>query len=161
MKVQRRALLIRALPAALAIGPINGWAQSVDAQAPDRTLSRFLYLLAPLPAFAAADYDAASRSLLDHANSLPVLKGHVKSLLQRLDAAGFMSLPLPGQQSLLKSMQASPEFRYLSNPAWGVLSHKPTWPRIGYEGASFPLGGYLHRGFDDIDWLPANAKGGQ
>ena len=28
------------------------------------------------------------------------------------------------------------------------------WKLIGYEGASFDQGGYLHRGFDDLDWLP-------
>ncbi|HKV05408.1 MAG TPA: twin-arginine translocation signal domain-containing protein [Candidatus Acidoferrales bacterium] len=27
------------------------------------------------------------------------------------------------------------------------------WPRFGYEGPSSALGGYLHRGFNDIDWL--------
>ena len=28
------------------------------------------------------------------------------------------------------------------------------WAKFGYEGPSSALGGYLHRGFDDIDWLP-------
>ena len=28
------------------------------------------------------------------------------------------------------------------------------WDLLGYEGASFDKGGYLHRGFDDLDWLP-------
>lgn len=28
------------------------------------------------------------------------------------------------------------------------------WPRFGYEGSSAEYGGYIHRGFDDIDWLP-------
>ncbi len=28
------------------------------------------------------------------------------------------------------------------------------WQVLGYEGASFDQGGYLHRGFDDLDWLP-------
>jgi hypothetical protein len=27
------------------------------------------------------------------------------------------------------------------------------WHRFGYEGSSFEYGGYLHRGFDDINWL--------
>ena len=25
---------------------------------------------------------------------------------------------------------------------------------LGYEGSSFEQGGYLHRGFNDLDWLP-------
>ena len=28
------------------------------------------------------------------------------------------------------------------------------WPKFGYEGASAEYGGYLNRGFNDIDWLP-------
>lgn len=28
------------------------------------------------------------------------------------------------------------------------------WELLGYEGASFDKGGYLDRGFDDLDWLP-------
>ena len=25
---------------------------------------------------------------------------------------------------------------------------------LGYEGASFDKGGYINRGFNDLDWLP-------
>lgn len=28
------------------------------------------------------------------------------------------------------------------------------WEVLGYEGPSFDKGGYLNRGFDDLDWLP-------
>lgn len=27
------------------------------------------------------------------------------------------------------------------------------WPKFGYEGPSSAKGGYLHRGFDDLNWL--------
>jgi hypothetical protein len=33
-------------------------------------------------------------------------------------------------------------------------NQKEIWPKFGYEGASAQLGGYIHRGFNDIDWLP-------
>jgi hypothetical protein len=33
-------------------------------------------------------------------------------------------------------------------------NQKELWPKFGYEGASAQYGGYLHRGFSDIDWLP-------
>ncbi|MGE8386089.1 MAG: tat (twin-arginine translocation) pathway signal sequence, partial [Pseudomonas putida] len=29
------------------------------------------------------------------------------------------------------------------------------YQHFGYEGASFPKGGYLMRGFNDLKWLPA------
>ena len=28
------------------------------------------------------------------------------------------------------------------------------WEALGYEGPSFEKGGYINRGFDDLDWLP-------
>ena len=35
-----------------------------------------------------------------------------------------------------------------------VYSDPGTWRALGYEGPSFAKGGYLRRGFDDLDWLP-------
>ncbi|WP_405402963.1 Twin-arginine translocation pathway signal [Paracoccus sp. Ld10] len=35
----------------------------------------------------------------------------------------------------------------------GLYNQKEVWPIFGYEGESFSQGGYLYRGFDDIDWL--------
>ena len=35
----------------------------------------------------------------------------------------------------------------------GLYNQKAIWPLFGYEGASAHLGGYLERGFDDIDWV--------
>jgi len=32
-------------------------------------------------------------------------------------------------------------------------SHPAVWALVGYPGSSAEQGGYLHRGFDDIDWL--------
>lgn len=35
----------------------------------------------------------------------------------------------------------------------GLYNQKAVWPIFGYEGSSFELGGYIDRGFDDINWL--------
>lgn len=35
-----------------------------------------------------------------------------------------------------------------------LYEDEEVWEVIGYEGPSFEKGGYLHRGFDDLDWLP-------
>jgi hypothetical protein len=35
-----------------------------------------------------------------------------------------------------------------------IYSDTGTWRALGYEGPSFAKGGYLKRGFDDLDWLP-------
>jgi hypothetical protein len=35
-----------------------------------------------------------------------------------------------------------------------LYNQQELWPKFGYEGSSAEKGGYIHRGFDDIDWLP-------
>ena len=35
----------------------------------------------------------------------------------------------------------------------GLYNQIAVWPIFGYEGESFSLGGYINRGFDDINWL--------
>ena len=35
----------------------------------------------------------------------------------------------------------------------GLYNNHDVWPKFGYEGASADKGGYIHRGFDDIDWI--------
>jgi hypothetical protein len=35
-----------------------------------------------------------------------------------------------------------------------LYNQKAVWPKFGYEGSSADKGGYIHRGFNDIDWLP-------
>ena len=35
----------------------------------------------------------------------------------------------------------------------GLYNQKAVWPIFGYEGASYEEGGYMDRGFNDINWL--------
>jgi len=35
----------------------------------------------------------------------------------------------------------------------GLYNNPNVWPKFGYEGPSSAKGGYLHRGFNDLDWL--------
>ena len=39
-------------------------------------------------------------------------------------------------------------------PGVSLYNNKEVWPKFGYEGASADKGGYINRGFNDIDWLP-------
>ena len=35
----------------------------------------------------------------------------------------------------------------------GLYDNKEVWPQLGYEGSSWEKGGYINRGFNDINWL--------
>ncbi|MDX1717823.1 MAG: gluconate 2-dehydrogenase subunit 3 family protein [Anderseniella sp.] len=56
--------------------------------------------------------------------------------------------------AILKSMQADPFFQKIrSNLVTGLYNNKEAWPLFGYPGESASQGGYIDRGFNDIDWL--------
>ena len=35
-----------------------------------------------------------------------------------------------------------------------LYNNEMAWAHFGYEGASYEMGGYFDRGFQDLDWLP-------
>lgn len=58
------------------------------------------------------------------------------------------------REAILRSVETTPFFQTLrSTMITSLYNQKEIWPLFGYEGESFSKGGYLHRGFNDIDWL--------
>lgn len=56
--------------------------------------------------------------------------------------------------ALLRTMEASDFFRAVRGGLVTALyDHEPIWPGFHYEGSSAEKGGYLRRGFDDLEWL--------
>jgi hypothetical protein len=55
---------------------------------------------------------------------------------------------------ILKSMEASPFFQKIRGSlVTGLYNNPEVWPIFGYEGESAGKGGYVDRGFNDINWL--------
>lgn len=55
---------------------------------------------------------------------------------------------------LLRAMEDSAFFqRIRGGLVTGLYNQKAVWPLFGYEGESFSQGGYIDRGFNDINWL--------
>ncbi|NKI98013.1 gluconate 2-dehydrogenase subunit 3 family protein [Novosphingobium sp. SG707] len=58
--------------------------------------------------------------------------------------------------AVLKSVETTPFFqRMRSEMITALYNQDELWAKLGYEGSSAEHGGYIHRGFNDIDWLPA------
>ena len=56
---------------------------------------------------------------------------------------------------LLKEIEQSDFFQKVRGDLIvSLYNQKEVWPRFGYEGSSAEHGGYIKRGFADIDWLP-------
>lgn len=68
----------------------------------------------------------------------------------------FPDLPEAEQVAALKRMEELPFFTTIAAEVVVNLYSQPdVWPYFGYEGPSNDKGGYLERGYDDIDWLDA------
>lgn len=59
---------------------------------------------------------------------------------------GYGNAALQAQPRLLEAVRSKAVVALYGNPR--------VWPQFGYEGPSAQHGGYLRRGFDDLDWLP-------
>ena len=59
----------------------------------------------------------------------------------------------------LTAIQSTPFFITVRVTAlYGLYGNPAIFPAFGYEGESYSEGGYLFRGFDDLDWLPEPAS---
>jgi hypothetical protein len=57
--------------------------------------------------------------------------------------------------ALLRRIEQSEFFKKVrSDLVVSLYNQKELWPKFGYEGSSAEHGGYINRGFADIDWLP-------
>jgi len=75
----------------------------------------------------------------------------------KFKAANYMAVNWEADRVvLLQGIAHTPFFAKLRGDLVVTLyNQKELWPKFGYEGSSADKGGYIHRGFDDIDWLPS------
>lgn len=92
----------------------------------------------------------------------PAIKAMLVGGVARLDqdahdAHGVAYIAVPWEEQrvvLLRASEHTVFFGKLRGDLVVSLYNQPEiWPKFGYEGSSAEYGGYLHRGFDDIDWL--------
>jgi hypothetical protein len=67
----------------------------------------------------------------------------------------FADLEADERLEAIKAIEGSDFFELVRSTAVvEVYSDQRTWQAFGYEGPSFDKGGYIDRGFNDLDWLP-------
>ena len=68
---------------------------------------------------------------------------------------GFASASEDDRVAALKKIESAPFFQSTRLKTMQVLYSNPiAYAYFGYEGEAFSKGGYLHRGFNDLRWLP-------
>ncbi len=108
--------------------------------------------------FYAASVESIDSSIANNPEMRKALEDGISALIK---AAGgdWTSINAAKQTELLQHVASEPFFQAIrGNMVVSFYDNPNIWPKFGYEGPSFSKGGYLHRGFDDIDWLPEANK---
>jgi hypothetical protein len=88
-----------------------------------------------------AEHDAAT---------LELLRQGVTAL-----GADFVKAPETERVAALQARESTPFFKAVRAATLSTLYASPlVYAYFGYEGEAFSKGGYLHRGFNDLRWLP-------
>lgn len=94
----------------------------------------------------------------DTVEAAPGIETGIAGLNAAAEAKGFASYLDIGWErdrvDILRGMEDSVFFQQIRGGlVTGLYNQKAVWPIFGYEGESFSKGGYIDRGFNDINWL--------
>lgn len=104
------------------------------------------------------EYYARAVKGYDSADSKEKITAGIQSLdvaAQSRGYADYLSVPWELERAeLLRLMESSDFFQTIrGNLVTGLYNQQEVWPLFGYEGESYSKGGYINRGFDDINWI--------
>ncbi len=123
-----------------------------------RNLVRLLRAAYPHPRFPDGPYERTADAVLAQVDASLWHRLVLTEGLTTLDAkagGAFAELDDQAALALLQKLEDAEFFRFVRGVAVVTLyDDAEVHALLGYEGPSFEKGGYLHRGFDDLDWLP-------
>jgi hypothetical protein len=123
------------------------------------TLAAFAHDLFPHPRVPSSLYDEIATRLQQQAAASPQASATLREGLMQLHRlAGSPGWPaLAGKQrdDAVRKLQGGPFFNLVRGTGVVVLYRdQRVWDLVGYGGNAIAKGGYLYRGFNDINWLP-------
>ena len=151
---------------ALVMSPGGAWAMEVKHLQPSTMatliqMARDIYphdhLADGYYAKAMIGYDEAAGNNGDLKQLLQNGVGELDSAAQAAHGGGYLSVDWEEDRvALLKSIEHEAFFQTIRGGLIiGLYNQPELWAKFGYEGPSAEEGGYIDRGFDDIDWLEA------
>lgn len=163
----RRELLGRASAASASFlvgagfiaAPDAAWAMELTALSPQTfaTLVQMARDIYPHDQVADEYYVLAVKGY-DTAEAAPGIEAGIAALNAAAQGRGFGSYLGTGWErdrvDILRGIENSPFFQQIRGGlVTGLYNQKAVWPIFGYEGESYSQGGYIERGFNDINWL--------
>jgi hypothetical protein len=168
--LDRRAFLTRSAASAIVIssGALvcmgEAWGLEVKALKPEtaRTLIKMTRDIYPHDRLADRFYAVAVKAYDEKASKDPATLANFEAGVAALDAAAkaahgvaYADIGWEEQRvALLRNVEHGAFFQGIrSDLIVSLYNQKELWPLFGYEGESASKGGYIHRGFNDIQWL--------
>ena len=110
----------------------------------------------PHDSFPVGPYERVADKILDQVDDDLWLKLALEQGLDTLEQAGLDGTQdAETAEKLLREIEEAEFFKLVrAVTVVALYDDHEVWEILGYEGESFSKGGYLHRGFDDLDWLP-------
>jgi hypothetical protein len=147
-----------ALPSSLSLL----WSSQVAAGGinPESILSLFGLVRMAYPHNVLTDvhYQSVVSALLDEASNSLETAEMIGNAMQELNnrAGGKWSDASPDQQmKAVNAISSTPFFGKVKHAAvMNLYNDHAVWEKFGYQGEAFSKGGYIHRGFNDLAWLP-------
>lgn len=161
MEIARREFI--RLAAGLALVSLGGRAGANGAAAlpsndGGKILADIVYQLFPHERLGKDVYEQVTEQLREKITQSAELTMMLDSAMEVLSGnshENWFALPESGKVEALEKIRHTPFFQFVLNETLGgVYRHPLTWELLGYEGSSLEFGGYIDRGFNDIDWLP-------
>ena len=157
----RRHFLIASLAFSTAAVTSTVWLRGATAWAEannDATLARFGRLLFPINGLSDNVYQDVMGNVLSALAGSPTTENALAAAESALNAASdgdWYSASEAAQISAIESIQGEAFFAAILGTFRGAFHYDPAvLDFIQYPGSSNEHGGYLHRGFNDISWLP-------
>ena len=112
----------------------------------------------PHSSFPLGPYERATEKVVAKADQDPRFLAQLLQGLTDLDAQRdqrFSELEDDTAAAVLRGVDRTPFLTGIVDVVIVALYSDPeVWDLLGYQGPSFDQGGYLERGFDDLNWLP-------
>jgi hypothetical protein len=159
------AVPVVAAAASTGLGIEDAWAADATALTPAtlKTLVKVARDIYPHDFLVDSYYITAIKPWDGKASKDAAVKALLEDGVRRLDQdaqdrhrLNYAAVPWEADRvALLQGIEQTAFFKTIrSDLVVSLYNQEELWPKFGYEGSSAEHGGYIKRGFNDIDWLP-------
>jgi hypothetical protein len=163
--LQGAASAVPVVAASAGIGIEDAWAADTTTLTPAtlKTLLKVARDIYPHDFLVDSYYITAVKPWDGKAAKDPAVKALLEDGVRRLDQdakdrhkVAYAQVPWEADRIvLLQGIEQTDFFKTVrSDLVVSLYNQEELWPKFGYEGSSAEHGGYIKRGFNDIDWLP-------